>query len=35
LLGKELYDVVSQYESITFGFQFGKQKFFLFFFILV
>jgi len=27
LLGKELYDVVLQYESIAFGFQSGKQKF--------
>jgi hypothetical protein len=35
LLGKELYDIVSQYESIAFGFQSGKQKFFLFFFIFV
>jgi hypothetical protein len=25
--GKELYDVVSQYNNIVFGFQFGKQKF--------
>jgi hypothetical protein len=27
LLGEELYDVVSQYNDIVFGFQFGKQKF--------
>ena len=26
-LGEELYDVVSQYEGIVFGIQFGKQKF--------
>jgi hypothetical protein len=25
--GKDLYDVVSQYNNIVFGFQFGKQKF--------
>jgi hypothetical protein len=25
--GKELYDVVSQYNNIVFGFQFSKQKF--------
>jgi len=28
LLGEELYDVVSQYNDIVFGFQFGKQKFY-------
>jgi hypothetical protein len=25
---EELYDVVSRYEGIVFGFQFGKQKFY-------
>lgn len=25
--GEELYDVVSEYEGIVFGFQFSKQKF--------
>jgi len=27
LSGEELYDVVSKYSNILFGFQFGKQKF--------
>jgi len=27
LLGKKLYDVISRYKNIVFGFQFGKQKF--------
>jgi hypothetical protein len=27
LYGEELYDVVTQYEGIVFGFYFGKQKF--------
>jgi hypothetical protein len=27
LLGEELYNMVSKYGDIVFGFQFGKQKF--------
>jgi hypothetical protein len=27
LLGEELYNMVSKYDDIVFGFQFGKQKF--------
>jgi hypothetical protein len=27
LSGEELYDMVSQYDDIVFGFQFGKKKF--------